>query len=82
MRAYYYKVTAAGDLQKLRALKDIEMINGAVKELAAGTKTGFLVPMQSPMLPPKQKLYQYQVGRYKLNYTVTKTELNVVSVFV
>jgi len=81
MREVSCTTVAAKNLQDLGAtLKDVEMINGVVDELAAGRKKGFLVPLQSPFLGPKRKLFQYQAGRFKLNYTLTKTEIRLVSV--
>jgi hypothetical protein len=82
MRKYYYKPEAQDNLDKLDALIDIEAINKVVEDLAADRKMGTLVPLQGPDLSPQEKLYQYQVGRYKLNYTLTRKELNVVSVMV
>jgi hypothetical protein len=82
MRAYYYKPKAEENLSDLNALEDIDQINDAVKALAAGETKGYVVPLQSPFLKKDQILYQYQVGRYKLNYTLTKKELNVESVMV
>lgn len=80
MRKYYYKPRAQEDLADLDALDDLEMINNAVKDLAADRKKGYVIPLQGLLLRPQQVLLQYQVGRYKLNYTLTKIELNVESV--
>jgi mRNA-degrading endonuclease RelE of RelBE toxin-antitoxin system len=82
MREYHYKPKAEENLADLNALEDLDTINDAVEELAAGTKEGFAVPLQSPFLKKNEILYQYQVGRYKLNYTLTKKELIVESVMV
>lgn len=82
MRAYYYKPKAEENLANLNACDDIDQINNAVKALAAGKKNGYMVPLQSPYLNKNQILYQYAVGRYKLNYTLTEKELNVESVMV
>jgi hypothetical protein len=82
MRAYHYKPRAEMDLAGLGALDDIDMISDAVKELAADRKKRFVIPLQSPFLGPREKLLQYRVGRYKLNYTLTKKELSVRSVMV
>lgn len=82
MRTYHYKPEAQDNLADLRALADIDTINAAVKELANGTKSGYLIPLQSPFLSAKKKLYRYDVGRYKLNYTLTKRELQVESVMI
>jgi hypothetical protein len=82
MRAYYFKPRAEADLDDLRAYDDLEMIHEAVKGLAAGEKQGYEVPLQSPFLGAKEILHQYEVGRYKLNYTLTKKELIVQSVMV
>ena len=82
MREYYYKPRAEQDLADLDALDDIEMINDAVKDLAADRKKGYVIPLQGLLLKPRQILLQYQVGRYKLNYTLTRKELNVESVMV
>jgi len=81
MRTYYYKLRAEADLKDLDALDDdLDMINEAVRALAADEIQGYGVPLQSPFLRPKEILHQYHVGRYKLNYTLTEKELNVVSV--
>jgi hypothetical protein len=57
---------------------DLDMIGAAVKELAvnpeAGNPVGFIFW--------GKKLFQYQVGRYKLNYTFTNGQLSVESVIV
>ena len=82
MREYYYKPKAEENLAGLKALDDVDTINDAVKALAAGKKRGYLIPLQSPFLKKNQILYQYVVGRYKLNYTLTRKELNVESVMV
>jgi len=82
MRSYHYKLRAEADLADLGAFDDIDMINDAVKELASGEKEGYVVPLQSPFLRPDETLFQYPAGRYKLNYTLTKAELCVVSVMI
>lgn len=80
MRSYDYTPRAGEDLADLDALNDIGTINDAVKELAAGKKSGYVIPLQSPFLAADEVLYRYQVGRYKLNYTLTKSHLSVRSV--
>jgi hypothetical protein len=81
MRTFSVSTTAGGNLLELHATPpEIDQINAAVNELAVGTKAGYPVPLQSPFLGVKKKLYQYPVGRFKLNYTLTKTELVVASV--
>lgn len=80
MRKYYYKPRAEQDLADLDALDDIDMINDAVKDLAADRRKGYVVPLQGLLLSPQQRLLQFRVGRYKLNYTLTKSELIVESV--
>jgi len=82
MREYYYKPRAEQDLFDLGALDDLELINDTVKDIAANRKKGYVIPLQGLRLGPEQVLLQFQVGRYKLNYTLTKSELNVVSVLV
>jgi hypothetical protein len=80
-RRRYYKPRAEEDLADLNASDpDLAMIDTAVRALAAGRKSGYPVPLQSPFLSANKRLYQYQAGRYKLNYTLTKTELTVESV--
>jgi hypothetical protein len=82
MRIPSYTTTVGRNLLKYRAtLDEIDQINAAVRKLAEGKKVGYPVPLQSPFLGSKKKLFQYQVGRFKLNYTLTSAELVVVSVF-
>ncbi len=81
MRTVSCSAAVAENLLQLRAsLEEIEQINDAVKELAKGSKVGYVVPFQGTLLGAKEKLYQYEAGRFKVNYTLTKSELNVTSV--
>ena len=82
MRDFSYTITAEDNLADLDALDDVDMIDKAVKELAADKKIGYPVPFQSQLLQRGEQLLQYQVGRYKLNYTLTQDELIVRSVMV
>lgn len=82
MRRYDYTPRAQENLADLGAFDDLDTIIDAVGELAAGKKSGDPIPFQSPLLSPDELLYQYKVGRYKLNYTITKTQLSVRSVTV
>ena len=82
MRDFSYTITAEDNLADLDALDDLDMIDKAVKELAADEKTGYPVNFQSESLKREELLLQYEVGRYKLNYTLTQDELIVRSVMV
>jgi hypothetical protein len=83
MRQPSTTTVAAKNLFDLKATtKDIEMIDQIMADLAAGTKAGIPLPLQSSLLGAKRKLYQYQAGRYKLNYTISKTEVVLVSVMI
>ena len=81
MRTPSFTTTAGINLLNLGAtLQEVDQINAAVRELADGAKAGYPVPLLSSLLGQKMNLYQYVVGRFKVNYTLSKTELVVRSV--
>jgi len=82
MRKYFYTPESQENLADLDALDDIDAIDATVRELAADRSAGYLIPLQSPFLSRDRQLYRYQVGRYKLNFTLSQTELIVVSVMI
>jgi len=74
-----YTPLAIENLADLGASEDdLDMIIAAVKELTANPEAGYPVGF----IYSGKKLFQYRVGRYKLNYTFTNGELSVESVIV
>jgi mRNA-degrading endonuclease RelE of RelBE toxin-antitoxin system len=76
-----YSPQVADDLFRLKSTKyERQSIRAEVLRLAANPNLGYPILFVDPLLPVDQKLYRYDVGRFKLNYIFDLQKLEVVSV--
>jgi mRNA-degrading endonuclease RelE of RelBE toxin-antitoxin system len=81
MRKVIYSPQTANDLFLLRSTKDErQSIKEQARLLAANPHLGFQILFEDPFLDDDRKLYRYDVGRFKLNYTFDQQQLEIVSV--
>lgn len=76
-----YSPQVADDLIRLKSTKDErQSIKEQVLLLAAKPHLGYRILFEDPLLDNDKKLYRYDVGRFKLNYTFDLQHLEIVSV--
>ncbi len=76
-----YSPQAADDLFKLRSTREErQSIKAQVLLLAANPHLGHRIIFEDPLLDDDKKLYRYDVGRFKLNYTFDRQFVEVASV--
>jgi mRNA-degrading endonuclease RelE of RelBE toxin-antitoxin system len=79
----FYSPQAEDDLFRLNATDDdLDTIDQQVHELARDPGLGDLLLLQEPFLSPSQRLYRFDVGKFKLNcrFNFDTSELEVASV--
>jgi mRNA-degrading endonuclease RelE of RelBE toxin-antitoxin system len=81
MREPVYSPQVADDLFRLKSTKEERLsIKTQVRLLAANPQLGYPILFEDPLLDDDKKLYRYDVGRFKLNYTFDLLHLEVISV--
>lgn len=81
MREVIYSPRMANDLLQLRSTKgERQSIRMQVLLPAANPGLEYRILFQDPLLGNDKKLYRYNVGRFKLNYTFDRERPEVASV--
>ena len=78
-RAHYYAERVSDDFVSLAiSAAELKAIEGVLSSLSSGELQGY--PVSVEVATAEHPVFQYAVGRFKLNYTISRKYLEVNSI--